>query len=227
MQYKIMLVEDDAVIADQIGKQLEKWDMEPVYVRDFADVAGQCAADEPHLILLDISLPVYNGYYWCAEIRKTSNVPVIFISSQSENMNIIMAMNMGGDDFIAKPFDLSVLLAKIQALLRRTYSFSGETNKIMCGGAVLDLSGAVLEYDGKKIELTKNEFRILQLLFQNKGKIVSRDEIIEKLWDDECFVDDNTLAVNMTRLRRKLAENGLDELIVTHKGLGYSCSPEK
>ena len=137
-----------------------------------------------------------------------------------------MAMNMGGDDFIAKPFDLSVLLAKIQALLRRTYSFSGEANKIMCGGAVLDLSGAVLEYGGKKIELTKNEFRILQLLFQNKGKIVSRDEIIEKLWDDECFVDDNTLAVNMTRLRKKLAENGLEELIVTHKGLGYSCSGE-
>ena len=223
MKYKILLVEDDAVIADQIGKQLEKWDMELVYVKDFADVSGQCAADEPHLVLLDISLPVYNGYYWCGEIRKTSNVPIIFISSANENMNIVMAMNMGGDDFIAKPFDLSVLLAKIQALLRRTYSFSGEANKIMCGGTVLDLSGAVLEYGGNKIELTKNEFRILQLLFQNKGKIVSRDEIIEKLWDDECFVDDNTLAVNMTRLRKKLAENGLEELIVTHKGLGYSC----
>ena len=226
MKYKILLVEDDAVIADQIGKQLEKWDMEPVYVKDFADVSGQCAADEPHLVLLNISLTVYKGYYWFGEIRKTSNVPIIFISSANENMNIVMAMNMGGDDFIAKPFDLSVLLAKIQALLRRTYSFSGEANKIMCGGAVLDLSGAVLEYGGKKIELTKNEFRILQLLFQNKGKIVSRDEIIEKLWDDECFVDDNTLAVNMTRLRKKLAENGLDELIVTHKGLGYSCSGE-
>lgn len=218
-----MLVEDDKVIAEQVGKQLEKWDMEPVYVSDFENVAEQAASDKPQLILLDISLPVYNGYYWCGEIRKTSNVPIIFISSANENMNIIMAMNMGGDDFVAKPFDLTVLLAKIQALLRRTYDFAEDTNKIMCGKAVLDMAAAMLETGDAHIELTKNEFCILQLLFQNKGKIVLRDEIIEHLWDDECFIDDNTLAVNMTRLRKKLSENGLEELIVTHKGLGYSC----
>ena len=215
MNYKILIVEDDAVIAQEIARHLENWGMQIVIVQDLSQVMKEFARERPHLVLMDISLPFYNGYYWCSEIRKVSSVPVIFLSSASENMNIVMAMNMGGDDFIAKPFDFSVLLAKVQAMLRRTYAFAGQTNLLEYRGVILNLSNTSLEINEESVELTKNEFRILQLLFERRGDIVTREEIMKHLWDGDCFVDDNTLAVNMVRLRMKLLEKGLAQFITT------------
>lgn len=175
----------------------------------------------PHLVLMDIGLPFYNGFYHCSEIRRISKVPVVFLSSASDNMNIVMAMNMGGDDFIAKPFDLTVLMAKIQAILRRTYDFSSETNVITHKGAMLNISDATLSFNGEKIDLTKNEYRILLTLLENKGKVVSRDFLMNKLWETDSYVDENTLTVNVSRLRKKLENSGLTDFIVTRSGMGY------
>lgn len=226
--YRIFVVEDDAVIAEQIGKYLEKWGYEVETVRDFTDVMGQFAACEPQLVLMDIGLPFYNGYYWCAEIRKVSQVPIIFISSASDNMNVVMAVNMGGDDFVVKPFDLEILQAKIQALLRRAYAFTSPGTMLEYRGVMLNMTDMSLSScqnpQSCRIELTKNEFRILQSLFEAAGGVVSRDMLMKRLWDDECFVDDNTLTVNMNRLRKRLAEIGLCDLIQTKKGVGYQLS---
>ncbi len=224
MIYKIMIVEDDAVIAQEIAANLEGWGMQTSIVQDLSQVMKEFAQCMPHLVLMDISLPFYNGYYWCSEIRKVSKVPVIFLSSASENMNIVMAMNMGGDDFIAKPFDFSVLSAKVQAMLRRAYAFAGQTSLLEHRGVILNLSDTSLEVNGEKVELTKNEFRILQILFEHRDETVSREEIMKHLWDGDCFVDDNTLAVNMARLRKKLQEKGLEQFITTKKGLGYQLT---
>jgi len=219
--YKIMIIEDDLIIASTIKDHLRKWDYDAVFVTDFKNIMEQFIQFEPHLVLLDIMLPFFNGFYWCNEIRRISKVPVTFISSAGDNMNIVMAMNMGGDDFIVKPFDLNVLTAKVGALLRRTYSFQGQINIIEHNGVVLNLRDATLAYNNQKIELTKNEFKILQLLMENLGKVVSRDEIMQRLWESDSFIDDNTLTVNITRLRKKLAESGLEDFIKTKKGLGY------
>ena len=218
--YRIFVVEDDAVIAGQIVKYLGKWGYEVEAVQDFADVMGQFAAFEPQLVLMDIGLPFYNGYYWCSEIRKVSQVPIIFISSASDNMNVVMAVNMGGDDFVVKPFDLEILQAKIQALLRRTYAFTSPGTVIEYRGVLLNVTDMSLSCNGSRIELTKNEFRILQTLFEAAGGVVSRDMLMKRLWDDECFVDDNTLTVNMNRLRKRLAEIGLSDFVRTKKGVG-------
>ena len=214
-------MEDDAVIAEEIANHLGRWNLETAIVKDFSQVMTEFTNQSPSLVLLDISLPFYNGYYWCGEIRKVSKVPVIFLSSANENMNIVMAMNMGGDDFIAKPFHFDVLSAKIQAMLRRAYSFAGQTNLLEHRGVLLNLANASLEVEGNKVELTKNEFRILQILFEHKGETVRREEIMKHLWDGDCFVDDNTLAVNMARLRKKLQEEHLEDFILTKKGIGY------
>jgi DNA-binding response OmpR family regulator len=176
------------------------------------------------MVLVDIMLPFFNGYHWCSEIRKISSVPVVFISSASDNMNIVMAMNMGGDDFIAKPVDLNVMMAKIQAVLRRAYDMPGITPTLEHGGAVLDLNDASLTFNGERVELTKNEFRILQTLMENKGKIVSRDTLMTRLWQADCYVEENTLTVNVTRLRRKLENIGLTDFITTKIGSGYIIS---
>ncbi|MEA5084606.1 MAG: response regulator transcription factor [Lachnospiraceae bacterium] len=221
MKYKILIVEDDLVISREMQKHLLVWGFQVETVSDFNAVLTEFARLSPHLVLLDISLPFYNGYYWCSEIRKVSKVPIIFLSSASDNMNIIMAMNMGGDDFIAKPFDLAVLSAKVQAMIRRAYSFQGKSNLLEFKGVVLNLSNASLEVNGEKVELTKNEFRILEILFENKGETVTREAIMKHLWDGDCFIDDNTLAVNLTRLRKKLEEYSLNNLITTKKGIGY------
>lgn len=221
MKYKILVVEDDFIISGEIQKHLLAWGFEVQTVCDFEAVLSQFVMFEPHLVILDISLPFYNGYYWCTEIRKVSKIPIIFLSSSSDNMNIIMAMNMGGDDFIAKPFDLAVLSAKVQALIRRAYSFQGNSHILEHKGVILNLSNASLEVSGKKVELTKNEFRILQILFEHKGETVSREAIMKHLWDGDCFIDDNTLAVNLTRLRKKLEEISLNDFITTKKGMGY------
>ncbi len=219
--YKILIVEDDLVIATSLAKHLSKWDYETEYVRDFKEILTIFKQYEPHLILLDISLPFFNGYHWCSEIRKLSKVPIIFISSASDNMNIVMAMNMGGDDFIAKPFDLNVVVAKTQALMRRTYSFGNQMNIIEHNGVMLNLSNNTLCYKDEKIELTKNDFKILQILLENCDRVVSREAIMIKLWKSDSFIDDNTLTVNMTRLRKKLEDAGLFGFIKTKKGIGY------
>ena len=220
--YKILIIEDDLVMAGAIKKEMEAWGNEARYVEDFAKVLETFAEYGPHLVLLDITLPFYNGYHWCSEIRKISSVPVIFISSAADNMNIIMAMNMGGDDFITKPYDLNVVTAKIQAVLRRTYSYSEHPGNLCeYRGGILNVNDQTFTYEGKKAELTKNEFRILQILMENTGKVVSRDKIMEKLWEDESFIDDNTLTVNVTRLRKKLEETGIQDYIKTKKGAGY------
>lgn len=218
---KIMIVEDDAVIASAVARHLNAWGYETACVRDFAHVLEEIAAFSPHLVLLDIALPCHNGFYWCQELRKASSVPVIFISSASDNMNIVLAVNMGGDDFVAKPFDLHVLMAKVQALLRRAYDFPAASPALSHGGAILDTADATLHYAGQRIELTRNELRILQTLLERKGAIVSRDTLMVRLWESDSFVDENTLSVNITRLRRKLEAAGLRDFIVTRKGAGY------
>ncbi|WP_163193483.1 response regulator transcription factor [Clostridium thermarum] len=219
--HKILIVEDDMIIAKSIKKHIASWGFEAECVTDFKDVLAAFVAYSPQLVLLDISLPYFNGYHWCSEIRKLSKVPIVFISSASDNMNIVLAMNMGGDDFIVKPFDLNVLTAKVQALLRRTYDFAGQTNLLEHKGAILNVSDGTLNYAGVKIELSKNESKILQVLLENKGKIVSRDTIMTRLWETDSFIDDNTLTVNMTRLRKKLQEAGVVDFVTTKKGIGY------
>lgn len=216
-----MIVEDDAELANQMAKQIEAWGNQVNCIRDFRNVIGAFTEYDPHMVLMDISLPFFNGYHWCSEIRKISNVPIVFVSSASDNMNIVMAMNMGGDDFISKPIDLEVMTAKIQAVLRRSYDMAGKIPILEHRGAVLNLNDASLTYNGERIELTKNEFRILQTLLENKGKAVSRDTLMIKLWQVDSYVEENTLTVNVTRLRRKLAGAGLSDFIATKVGLGY------
>lgn len=216
-----MIIEDDLTIAKTMKDYLARWNYEVTYLNDFKNITDQVMRFDPQLILLDIMLPYYNGFYWCSEIRKFSKVPIIFISSASDNMNIVMAMNMGGDDFISKPFDLDVLTAKVGALIRRTYSFQGQVNYIEHNGVFLNLSDTTLTYKDKKVEMTKNDYKILQLLMENVGNVVTRDEIMQRLWESDNFVDDNTLTVNINRLRKKLQELGLDDFIKTKKGIGY------
>ena len=219
--YKILIIEDDLTMAQAIQKEMTAWGNEAEYVQDFRNVMKIFAEYDPHLVLMDITLPFYNGYHWCSEIRKVSDVPVIFISSASDNMNIIMAVNMGGDDFIAKPFDLGVLTAKTQAVLRRTYDMSGKVPLLEHRGAMLNLYDTCLTYEGKKISLTKNEFRILQTLMENKGRLVSRETLMTKLWETDDYIEENTLTVNIARLRKKLENAGLQDFITTKVGEGY------
>lgn len=221
MLYRILVVEDDPVIAGAIEKSVTQWGYEVQCVTDFQDVLGSFARFDPQLVLLDISLPFYNGYHWCSEIRKLSKVPIIFISSASDNLNIVLAMNMGADDYITKPFDLTVLAAKIRALIRRTYDFAGQTNLLEHRGAILNVGEAALTYQGQKVQLTRNEHRILQLLMENNGRVVTREALMNYLWATDSYVDDNTLTVNVTRLRRKLEAVGLTDFIVTKKSMGY------
>lgn len=221
MEYKIMIVEDDRVIARALASHLSKWNYDTRCIEDFKNIIEEFEQYDPQLVLLDIMLPFFNGFHWCQEIRKVSEVPIIFLSSANDNMNIVMAMNMGGDEFIEKPFDLHVVTAKVQAILRRSYSFQGTLNVMEYHGAVLNLNDATMVNGEQKLELTKNEFRILQMLLENAGKIVSRDSIITRLWESDEFIDDNTLTVNIARLRKKLEQIGLEQMIRTKKGIGY------
>lgn len=219
--YKIYIVEDDSSIASAIKQQAEMWDFTVKVAQDFRNILAEFASFSPHIVLLDISLPFFNGYHWCSEIRRVSSVLIIFISSASDNMNIVMAMNMGGDDFVAKPFDQSVLMAKIQALLRRTYDFGKSVTVFEHRGAMLNTGDNTLTYGETKIILTKNEYRILLALMESKGKIVSRERLMERLWETDSFVDENTLTVNVNRLRKKLDAAGLKNFITTKFGVGY------
>lgn len=219
--YRLLIVEDDRGIAEGVREQAEAWDITARIVTDFHNVMAEFSRFDPHIVLLDISLPFFNGYHWCGEIRRVSNVPVIFISSAADNMNMIMAMNMGADDFIAKPFDGSVLIAKIQALLRRTYDFAPSVPVLEHKGAMLNTGDGSFLYKNEKIPLSKNEYRILLTLMKNKGKTVSRERLMEQLWETDSFVDENTLSVNVSRLRKRLEAAGLEGFITTKFGVGY------
>lgn len=222
--YKILIVEDDNGIAEGVSTQLRTWGHDTRIATDFSNIMKEFSEYEPHMVLLDIGLPFFNGYHWCGEIRKVSKVPIIFISSTAENMNIVMAVNMGADDFIAKPFDVNVMVAKVSALLRRTYDFGESSAVIECNGAMLNTGDQTFTYNGENISLTKNEYRIISALMQNKGKIVSRERLMELLWESDCFVDENTLTVNVNRLRKKLDGAGLSGFITTKFGQGYIIS---
>lgn len=219
--YKILIVEDDETIVGGLKNHLEKWNYQAECMTDFKDVMGKFVEFEPQLVLLDIVLPFFNGFHWCQEIRKISKVPIIFLSSANDNMNIVMAMNMGGDEFIEKPFDLNVVTAKVQAVLRRTCEFRGTADVMEWNGAILNLADATVLYQDQKLELSKNEFKILQILLENTGKIVSRESIMTRLWGSNEFIDDNTLTVNVARLRKKMEQIGLGGKIITKKGIGY------
>ena len=202
--YRILIIEDDFSLAEAMKKQIESWGNEVLCAEDFQNIISVFAEYDPHIVLVDIMLPFFNGYYWCTEIRKISDVPIVFISSASDNMNVIMAMNMGGDDFIAKPINLEVMTSKIQAILRRAYDMGTKIPVLEHRGAVLNLNDTTLTYNGECIGLTRNDFRILQTLMENKGKVVSRDALMTKLWQIDVYVEENTLTVNVNRLRKKL-----------------------
>ncbi|HFI0852258.1 TPA: response regulator transcription factor [Streptococcus suis] len=218
---KIFLVEDDKTISQLVAKNLTNWGYQVKEVKDFQTILKQIDDFQPHLIILDISLPFFNGYYWCQEIRKTSRVPIMFLSSHDQPMDIVMAINMGADDFVTKPFEMTVLLAKIQGLLRRTYDFVAEQSLLWFEEVALDLKTMQVSYTEAVEELTRNEFQILRVLFEHGKEVVSREELMRELWNSDIFVDDNTLSVNIARLRKKLTELGLPDLIATKKGVGY------
>lgn len=224
--YNILIVEDDITIASLVKENLMKWGFQAETIKDFNKVLGEVLESKPHLILLDISLPFYNGFYWCSEIRKKSKVPIIFLTSHTENMDLVMAMNMGGDDYITKPFSMDVLIVKIQALLRRAYDYYVESKTLEVQGVSLNLADTSLNVLGKETELTKNEYKIMKILMENKNRVVLREEIMEALWDSDYFVDDNTLTVNVNRLRKKLEDMGLKDFIQTKKGMGYLIHEE-
>lgn len=221
---KVYIVEDDLVIAGAVSSYLRNWQMECRCAADFENIIEEMSDFMPDIVLLDINLPFYNGFYWCLEIRKISKVPIIFISSADDNMNIVMAMNMGADDFISKPFDLQVMTAKLQAVIRRSYGESLEKHTLECGDVMLNLDDTSVLIKGERVELTKNEFLILKVLMERKDSVVSREEIMERLWGDDEFVDDNTLTVNMTRLRKKIEAAGVKDYITTKRGMGYIVS---
>ncbi len=219
--YRIFIVEDDPIIAKTLGEYLQRWNFQVALAEDFSQVLAEFGRFDPHLVLLDISLPFFNGYYWCGEIRKISKVPILFLSSASDKLNQVMAMNLGGDDFVAKPFDLEMLLAKIQALLRRSYDFSGQTGWLSWQGLLFSPGEGIITQGERREELTKNENRILQVLLENRGQTVSRQTLMNRLWESDAFVDENTLTVNVARLRKKLESLGAKGMIKTKKGEGY------
>lgn len=219
--YRIFMIEDDSGILDAARSKGEKWGLEIFGVKNFRNILGEFSEIQPHLVIMDIGLPAFDGYHWCREIRRVSNVPILFLSSASDKMNMVMAMNMGGDDLVAKPFDMDVLIAKIQALLRRAYDFAGNMPVLEHKGAFLNVGSGTLLYQDAAIDLTKNEYKILSLLMENKGQIVSRERLMDALWESDCYIDDNTLTVNVNRLRKKLEANGLADFIQTKFGVGY------
>ncbi len=219
--YRILIVEDDEIIASEVAKSLNSWGFDAVIAQDFARIDEEFTRLDPQLVIMDISLPYYNGYYWCERIRRGSKAPIVFLSSRADTADVVMAVNMGGDDYIAKPVDPELLIAKVQAVLRRAYDYEASARARFCG-AEFDAGASCLLAGGARCELTKNESRILTALLERRGSIVSREELMLRLWDSDEFVDDNTLTVNVNRLRKTLADAGLAECVKTHKGQGYS-----
>lgn len=225
--FSIMIVEDDKTIATSLKEELEKWQYEVYVAENFSDITAEFLDRRPQMVLLDITLPAFNGYHWCQEIRKVSEVPIIFITSKTDDMDMIMAIQMGADDYIQKPFQLSVVVAKIQALLRRTYDFNEQDDFLSIDQVILKPSDLTVSYQNETANLTKNETKILEILFKGNGQFILRDRIMKELWDDESFIDGNTLAVNITRIRKKLRDMGLEEFILTKKGVGYAVKKEQ
>lgn len=224
--YRVYMIEDDSGILDAVKDRGERWELQIIGVKNFRKILSEFSEIQPHLVIMDIGLPAFDGYYWCKEIRKVSNVPIIFLSSISDNMSMVMAMNMGGDDFVTKPFDYDVLLAKIQALLRRAYDFTGSMTILEHRGIFLNTENGTLTFHDVSINLTKNEHKILSLLMKSKGQIVSRERMMDALWESDCYIDDNTLTVNINRLRKKLEANGIVGFINTKFGEGYYIGEE-
>ncbi|WP_195988138.1 response regulator transcription factor [Clostridium sp. D53t1_180928_C8] len=218
---KILLIEDDLDVAGELALSLGKWGFEVELIDEFNNIVKEFIDKKPSLVLMDVNLPFYDGFYWCEKIREISRVPIIFLSSRDSNMDIIMGMNNGGDDYITKPFSVEVLISKINALLRRSYDYNSSDSIIYYNDAVLDIEKCIFRYKDQEIDLTKNEIKILSLLIKNKGKAVSREKLMMSLWNDDEFVNDNTLTVNITRLRGRIKELGLDDIIKTKKGIGY------
>ncbi|MGO4369472.1 response regulator transcription factor [Paenibacillus sp. 2TAB19] len=219
--FRIMIIEDDDKIRSIVADALRKWQYEVIELTSFERIRDEFTATQPHLVLMDVNLPVYDGFYWCQQIRAVSKVPILFLSSRDQNMDVIMAINMGADDYVQKPFDLSVLVAKVSALLRRNYTYQDDSLQITHRQLVFHLSNSSVQFGAQTAELSRNEFIILQTLMRNIGKIISRDDLMQVLWNDEQFIDDNTLTVNVNRLRRKIAALGADDFIATRKGMGY------
>lgn len=219
--FKIFVVDDSKIISEKLKEELEKWGFEIILVDNFEKVIDIFKKENPNLVVMDIALPYYDGYFWTRKIRDLSNVPIIFLSSKEDTMNKIMAMEMGADDFVSKPFDLDLLIAKIKALLRRTYDYKDNLDRLELGGLVLDLKSMTVSFCEKSIDLSKNEFKILETLMVNKGNVVSRDKLMTSLWSTDIYIDDNTLTVNISRLRKSLAGLGVDNFIKTKQGLGY------
>lgn len=220
--YKILIVEDDPIISQLVAETLTKWQLEPIKVTEFEKVMEIFEEKKADLVLMDINLPVYDGFYWNQKIREVSQVPIIFISSRNANMDMVMAMNMGADDYVPKPFSTEVLMAKINALLRRSYNYTEQNNEeLVHNDVTLNLANGAVTFDNKTIELSKNEYKLLQFLMRQHGQIVSRESLLRALWEDERFVDDNTLTVNINRLRKRFDEIGLHDFIETKVGQGY------
>ncbi|KPV57049.1 transcriptional regulator [Paenibacillus sp. A3] len=220
--YNLLIIEDDKDLADAMRKLLIKWGYHAVVCEDFENMMKSFEAAEPHIVLMDINIPAFDGFYWCKKIREVSSVPIVFVSSRDSSMDIVMAMNNGGDDYIQKPFDSHVLVAKLQAIIRRTYEYrTVETQLIECSQVILNLNDTKLYYGEACLDLTKNEFRTLKTLMENKGKVVSRESLMKQLWNDDLYVNENTLTVNMNRLRKKLEDIGVGDFIHTKKGMGY------
>lgn len=224
---KIMIIEDDLTLAQELGKALEKWQLQTTITEDFEKVLEHFKATDPQLILMDVNLPYYNGYYWCTEIRKISQVPIIFISSVSDRMDMIMAMQMGADDYVAKPIDIPLMISKIQALLRRSYDFSVQSDILQFHQVQLNTSKSEIYYQDQSTQLTYTELQILIALFQKGNQYTAREAILDFCWQNDQFIDDNTLAVNMTRIRKKLRKIGLNRLIETKKNYGYRLQAEE
>lgn len=224
--YRVYMIEDDRGILEAVKGRGERWGLQICGVKNFRKILQEFADLQPQLVIMDIGLTAFDGYYWCAELRKISTVPIIFLSSAADSVNMVMAMNLGGDDFVAKPFDAEVLIAKIQAVLRRTYAFAAAAPVLEHKGAFLNGESCTLKYGDRVIELTKNENRILALLMESKGQIVSRERLMDALWKSDCYIDDNTLTVNINRLRKKLESNGLTDFIRTKFGAGYYLEGE-
>ena len=219
----IFIIEDDQALSNEIKLALSKWGYSVGQVNDFENITNEVLDSNPKLILMDINLPSYDGFYWCSQIRNFMKVPIIFISSRDNDMDIIMSINMGGDDYITKPFSPQVLVAKIQAILRRTYSYNNDlkSDVIKFKDITLNIVEGKLYFKGENVDLTKNELKIINMLMSNQEQIVSREEIIEELWDTDEFISENTLTVNVNRLRKKLKSIGLEDVIETKKGQGY------
>ena len=218
---KILIVEDDEKLRKELKIFLEKNGYQVTVIEEFQNTIEDILKENADLVLLDINLPYIDGEYICKEVRKMSDVPIIIVTSRESELDELISLNNGADQYVTKPYNIQILLAKISGLLRRTKNLESSQNKINCGDFILNISKSIIEKEDTKIELTKNELKILHFLLLNKGKIVSRDEIINYLWDSESFIDDNTLTVNMTRLRTKLEEIGLKNIIQTKRGQGY------